>query len=275
MAKSSKHIVRTYHPVVRSELGLLLLPALVIGGLVWVLLDLQARTCTCETGELLSWWHWAGAIGLPMLWVIAAFLKTQVMRRYRVTLDSVQAESGLIRRDSTEMRLRDVRHIDVHQGLVDRLFAMGDVAFATETDGGTRVVFHNVHKPKDVRAFVKDLLDRMKDGALREEDVAGLIESKPPATVPDPKGSDESAPDSSTPKAAATRPARRSASSTPEKRSTAPMTGARSPSGRDAASGSSGASSGNKAAGEGNRDELYRLLAQQEAEGKAGEESDE
>lgn len=246
MAKSSKHIVRTYHPVVRSELGLLVLPALVIGGLVWVLLDLQARSCACESGELLDWWHWAGAIGFPSLWFLAAVVKTQLMRRYRVTLDSVQTERGLIRRDSTEMSLRDVRHIELHQSLLDRLFAMGDVTFATEPEGGARVVFHNVHRPKAVRAFVKDLLDRMKDGALSASDVAGLISADGSASPSGAVGEDAPAP------AKVEAPRARK----PRAEGTAPMTRARAD---DAGSGG------------GDRDELYRLLAEQDADGKADE----
>lgn len=230
------HVVRTLYPVARSQLSALMMPVLIMGGLLYGLWDLERRMAGPNVDVDIPLLYWAVSIGVPLAFLLWGLIKQRFTARYQVTMDSVVAANGLLRRNASELRLGSVKHIEVKQTILGRLLMWGDVVFATEPEGGTRLVFASVGHPKQIKQFVDDLLARRRSAALPEvsdpsvEDVVG--DDAKPAKEP-------------AKKKAASKDAAKSA---PKERSTKPMAGG----GDD----------------DGDRDELYRLLAEQEADGK-------
>lgn len=249
------HVVRTLYPVARSQLGALLLPILAMAGLFYGLWDLERNIAGPNVDIDIPLLYWAVCIGVPLAFLLWGLVKPRFTARYQITMDSVVVANGLLRRNASELRLGTVRHIEVQQSVLGRLLMWGDVVFATEREGGTRLTFARVGHPKQVKQFVDDLLARRRSAALPQvsdptvEDVVGQEPESVPATADRKNKADKSKPPETT-----TPPE----TITPPERSTQPMTGAKK----------------GDAGGGDDRDELYRLLAEQEADGQADDEGE-
>jgi uncharacterized membrane protein YdbT with pleckstrin-like domain len=183
---SKEHVVRVYHQAARSQLGLLVLPFVVMGIHIYTLTQVDKGYGACEaTGgtSMMSvplYW-WAAAIGGPLLFVLWGLVKTRFFHKYVVTLDSLQANEGLLRRNSASIKLTDLHHIDVQQNIAQRLLFTGDVVFSTGEAGGAVVRFAHVSKPKAVRQLVNDMLERMRAGGQLTQDEPTPVAAAAPA----------------------------------------------------------------------------------------------
>lgn len=171
MAKKRNQILRTYHSAARADYSLVILPILLIPLVVWALIQIPVAL---EAEKGLEWYWFAGAVGALLLFPLWAKAKALLFSRFRVTTDAVLHEHGLISRRSSEIRIRDIRNIVVEQGVMDRLFLVGDIAFSSAAGDQEEVRFLKISKPNQIKEFVKELQHKMSDGVLDDDERAEL-----------------------------------------------------------------------------------------------------
>jgi membrane protein YdbS with pleckstrin-like domain len=81
-------------------------------------------------------------------------------RDYYVTTERVEAESGIIGRNSKEIRIVDIRSIDVHEQGLMGLLGIGTVDFSSSGTDGVEVQFKNVRRAHRVKELVRQLQKR-------------------------------------------------------------------------------------------------------------------
>ena len=77
-----------------------------------------------------------------------------------LTTKRVIFKSGIIGRDTEEMRLSKVETVEIKQGVIGRIFGFGDVII-TGT-GISNVVFKYVSKPINVKKEIESQLDKIQ-----------------------------------------------------------------------------------------------------------------
>jgi hypothetical protein len=84
---------------------------------------------------------------------------------YFITTRRVEMEYGVLGRNTREVRIRDIRAIDVQQGGWRALLGMGNLRFDSSVSAGPEVYFRNVHRPHTLKEMVRGLQRwRMRPG---------------------------------------------------------------------------------------------------------------
>ncbi|TLD69627.1 PH domain-containing protein [Phragmitibacter flavus] len=76
---------------------------------------------------------------------------------YFVTSYRIEIEFGIIGRNTKEVRIRDIRAIDVHQRGYKALVGLGTVEFDSSASSGPEVIFTNVRHPHQIKELVRSL----------------------------------------------------------------------------------------------------------------------
>jgi hypothetical protein len=119
-----------------------------------------------------TWWKYAGAIfwtvliGLTVgvftfgvgLLLIPAFLflfyLERKRRRFVVTTKRIKAEWGLLTKSSSEVRIRDIRAMNVRRTGLAGFFGIGTLEFSSAAGGGVEVAFTAIQNAQDVKEIV-------------------------------------------------------------------------------------------------------------------------
>jgi hypothetical protein len=84
-------------------------------------------------------------------------------RDFYVTEDRVEVLWGLIGRSSKEVRIRDIRSIDVRESWLTGMLGLGSVDFSSSANAGIEVAFDHVRKAHRIKELVRQL-QRLMDG---------------------------------------------------------------------------------------------------------------
>lgn len=76
---------------------------------------------------------------------------------YLVTTERVEIESGIVGRSSKEIRIRDIRAIDVYQSGWNVLAGSGTVEFSSASGHDDQVRFKNVWRPHRIKELVRSI----------------------------------------------------------------------------------------------------------------------
>ena len=98
--------------------------------------------------------------GLGLLFILYAVLDRNT-KVFTLTNKRVMSKAGIISRQVHEVGIRDVRNLNVKQGILERLFGLGTVEVGSAGTAGIEVKFAGVSGPIRVR----DLIRRQKDEA--------------------------------------------------------------------------------------------------------------
>ena len=94
---------------------------------------------------------------LPLVWLVILVLHTMYRRRsfvMRIYSDRVSVVEGFLAKESSEFFIKDIRSIDVKQGIWGRLVNIGDVTISTAATVESAEVAPGVPRPNKI----KDLL---------------------------------------------------------------------------------------------------------------------
>jgi uncharacterized membrane protein YdbT with pleckstrin-like domain len=136
--------VSHWHYIGRWLLFLLLLAGLV----ATFVLQMPAQPST---------WTIQGALGLLALVILSWILIDRSRRRYTITNRRVSAEFGIISKSSKEMRVEDIRSINLSTTGFAGLLGIGRVEFSAASSGEDDVVFWNVSGAQGIRDKVRGL----------------------------------------------------------------------------------------------------------------------
>ena len=133
------------HPSWFSFLGAMLLVVLLLSGAV-ASIPMGGKYCLL-------------GLGLASLPLCSAVISRQ-LHEYYVTTERVEMDWGLIGRSSKEIRIVDIRAIDVRQGGLSGFFAVGTVDFFSAGSTEAEVQFKNVYRPHRIKELVRQLQRR-------------------------------------------------------------------------------------------------------------------
>ena len=133
------------------------------------------------TGDQIIWegratlWKYAGSIILSVIvtvllavftmgigvvlapiWWLAIYISRK-NRKYTVTRKRIVVESGIFVKSSNEIRIKDVRSINVTKTGIAGLFGIGTVDFFSAASGDAEVRFQSIPKAKDLKEMVNAL----------------------------------------------------------------------------------------------------------------------
>ena len=114
--------------------------------------------------------HWVFAVLLilpvvtipvSLILVLYAILdqKTKV---FSLTTRKVMMQSGIISRKTSEVGMRDIRSINMSQGILERIFGLGTVQISSAGTGGIEVEFKGIKNPATVRDQVRKTKDDLE-----------------------------------------------------------------------------------------------------------------
>ena len=102
----------------------------------------------------LEWLTLPGSIaGLVLLFIGLDRTSTT----YYVTTKRVEMEYGIVGRNTKEVRICDIRAIDVEQAGFGAFVGLGTVKFDSSATAGPEVCFRNVRRPHDIKQLVREL----------------------------------------------------------------------------------------------------------------------
>jgi membrane protein YdbS with pleckstrin-like domain len=100
----------------------------------------------------------SGAIiaGLAALYLLAWWLQSR-FTTLTVTNQRTMLRRGLIARETTEVRHRDVRNLQVNQTTLERMLGVGDLAISSAGQNELEINVHGIPNPEKLAAIVRDL----------------------------------------------------------------------------------------------------------------------
>ncbi len=98
------------------------------------------------------------AFGLGIIIIVLAILD-QKNRVYTITNHKVMLKWGIISNVTKEVAIRDIRNINLTQGIFGRIFGIGTIAVASAGTGTVDVSFFGVEDPTMVRNLIRKIKD--------------------------------------------------------------------------------------------------------------------
>jgi uncharacterized membrane protein YdbT with pleckstrin-like domain len=109
-------------------------------------------------------WYWFfGLLLIPV--VIGIFLLAYVFidrarNTYMITAHKIMIETGLIAKSSNEIRIRDIRSINLLKHGMVGFLNVGDLEFSSSASDKAEIVFHAIPKVTAVRDLVRGYQDK-------------------------------------------------------------------------------------------------------------------
>lgn len=102
-----------------------------------------------------SWWNffWHFVFFWLIIPLIIALWKRWALV-LRVYEGRVSLEKGVLSKNFTELFIKDIRTINIKQGLVQRIFKVGDVMVATAGTAGYEIFAYGLPHPRRVRDLI-------------------------------------------------------------------------------------------------------------------------
>jgi membrane protein YdbS with pleckstrin-like domain len=108
--------------------------------------------------QIEPWTKWAYAAPVAVLLLVMFSVSISRRRaRYRVTSRRVIMEIGFVVKDSNEVRIQDIRSINVLKRGLGGLFGIGNVEFSSAAADDADVVFVGIGGADNVRDLVRKL----------------------------------------------------------------------------------------------------------------------
>lgn len=95
--------------------------------------------------------------GLSALLLLIIIGIGRASRDYMVTEERVEVVWGIMGRSSKEVRICDIRSIDVHQSGLKGLLGLGSVDFSSAANAGIEIQFRDIRRAHQVKELVRQL----------------------------------------------------------------------------------------------------------------------
>lgn len=93
-----------------------------------------------------------GLLLLPIWWF--GIYMERAKRKYIVTNKRVKVEFGLFSKSSNEIRIRDIRNVNVVKKGIGGLFGIGSLEFSSSGGSGIEVAFTAISNAEEVKKMV-------------------------------------------------------------------------------------------------------------------------
>ena len=105
----------------------------------------------------IHWFVYIAPIAFSFILIGIPSLIKLLFTEYGLTNKRVVTKTGMISRNTEEMKLNKVENVEIKQGIIGRIFGFGNVV-VTGT-GSSKVVISNVSGPLNVKKKIDSLLD--------------------------------------------------------------------------------------------------------------------
>lgn len=126
---------------------LVLILVVALGGSFWLRFP--------DSADLL--WGGRAALFVLMIVLVLWIQLDRSRRRYAVTNKRVSAEYGIVNKSSNEVRIQDVRSINLKKTGLSGLLGIGTVEFSSAATDDADVIFWNTADAEKVRDLVRSL----------------------------------------------------------------------------------------------------------------------
>ena len=124
----------------------------------WLLVAAAAAGVYFYRENLRPWMPWADLAPVALLTVVIAMIAwKRAFRRYEITQSRVVVQTGRLVRDSNEIRVQDIRSINVTKHGVGGLIGIGTVEFSSAATDDAEVTFTGIAGADGVRDMVRQL----------------------------------------------------------------------------------------------------------------------
>ncbi|MBX7209287.1 MAG: PH domain-containing protein [Verrucomicrobiaceae bacterium] len=113
-------------------------------------------------GFQFGWRYFLSGAGLACL-TLACTAVARFSRDYYVTNERVEVVWGVIGRSSKEVRICDIRAIDVHEAWLTGLLGVGSLDFSSAGTAGVEVQFKDIRNAHEVKEIVRELQRAVAD----------------------------------------------------------------------------------------------------------------
>lgn len=110
-------------------------------------------------------------VSLPLFWLLpAVVLGSAILKiynvRYSIDHHGIESRVGVLsfRQTTTRIRFEDIRSIETHQTIVERVLDVGTLEMGTAASEGLEMVFHGIGSPVEVQRLIQSERDaRVKE----------------------------------------------------------------------------------------------------------------
>jgi hypothetical protein len=110
---------------------------------------------------------WTGRPGWPLSWI------NRILTRYKLTNERLIIEHGFVRKRVEQIDLFRVHDVDYRQGIMERIFSMGDIGIETTDATAQGIELKDIKDPNRVKDLVWQAarIERQRRRVLLREDV--------------------------------------------------------------------------------------------------------
>jgi len=125
---------------------------------VLLLLAAVAGSFLYPPAETLAYiWPVRGGIALVALLIIGSIALDRRLRRYTITTVRVSVEYGVLDKRSNEIRVQDIRSINLYCSGISGMFGIGRLEFSSAAADDAEVIFWKVAGAEKIRDLVRSL----------------------------------------------------------------------------------------------------------------------
>lgn len=104
---------------------------------------------------------WGLPIGLPIALFALLNRKSKV---FTITNKRVRSKVGIVSRSIHEVFIKDVRSVNLHQGILERLFGLGSINIGSAGTAGVEVSFKGISQPLEIKEKIQKLATLAAEG---------------------------------------------------------------------------------------------------------------
>lgn len=160
-------------------LAFIVVPAVAAYACAWVIKGNAQRLVPFISTEWTPWL--VGACVVLAAWFLLAYSIKRVLKwrsiRYTLTSRRILARYGMFRRNDWQISLAAIRHVEVHQSLLQRTLHSGNISLDTGHSG--TALLADVPEVGKFRGFILDALDELPQGEVFEGELLGDYEELP------------------------------------------------------------------------------------------------
>jgi len=94
---------------------------------------------------------------LISLILVLVILYRRYSWKYSVTPETIESRHGIIARNISSIRVKDLRNVNLKQSLFQRILRIGDLEFSSAGGSGIEVTFFGIPDPMEVKKQVQTL----------------------------------------------------------------------------------------------------------------------
>jgi hypothetical protein len=91
--------------------------------------------------------------GLGIIILMFWYLKCKGIK-FTITSSQITLEEGLLSKKINEVRLKDVKNVQLSQSFGERIFGSGTIGIASSGSDGLEIVVSGLPKPKEIRELI-------------------------------------------------------------------------------------------------------------------------